>query len=327
MIYGLDSDYYCAHTPIPVQVSPTRPEWGNMEMLITNGDGTLLTAKMYQINGFYYIDLSPWVKAYMNELRDNRNYYKTVDVEPINDKVTSMTVSFVERDPDQLSPDDQFQTVIKYFVQCALYEQPYTEPSDKKIKVWEGYPISLHNMQTRESLYRIITSSNVPNLWGYTIEFTPNACKGSYLKWFNEYGGYNYWYFGSGREEVAEGDNIFDTGRNVFGRLAGGNDYMLNTQSNFDTVGFEGADKFTVRDMVKREYWHLFKSLATSPEVYILKNGWIEAYLGGETNLTPNWWIKVRQIDFEFNRKYYTRSMAEVEIELEYPKPYSQKRI
>lgn len=182
-------------------------------------------------------------------------------------------------------------------------------------------------MKTKEALYRIITPTNVPVLWDYRIEFVPKVCKGSYLKWLNEYGGYNYWRFDSGREENSEGENMFDTNRSVFGRLAPKFQYDVNIQSNYDTVGFEGTNKFTVRDRIKKEYWHLFDSLPTSPEVYILKDIWIDNYLLGFDVLDAFYWTKVRQTDFTFNRVIYTRSMSEVEIELEYPKPYTQKRI
>lgn len=319
-IIGLESNYYCAHTPIPVQVTPLMPSYNNMYVHLKVHNAFFSSnVRMYQLNGVYYVDLSPWIKQHMHELKDTRIYYRTGVVENINEQIALIDISFIELDPDEGAANNYYQDVQKTFVQCALYNQPFSNTPNKNIKLWKGYPYSWHFFPAMDqSLYTIVDSTSTPAVGDYIIEYVTEVCRGSYLKWLNEYGSYNYWFFPTGREEVREAENIYDVNRSVFDS---------DKSSNYDTVGFNAEDTFTLRDIIKKEYWHLFVSLVSSPEVYILKDGWIDAYLGGATQLTPDWWIKVRQVDFEYNRTLFRRSMTEVEIELEYPKPYTQKRI
>lgn len=318
-IYGLESNYYCAHTPIPVQVTPLRPEWGNMYVQVTDGFSLNYSGRLYKVGDYYYVDLSPWVKMLMHELKDTRYYYTAYLWEAINEQVSTIDIYFNESNNDESDPQVETQYLQKQFVQCALYSGKSIDVgSERHIKLWEGYPYSWHIMQTKESLYAIPNGPTPPFVNPWIIEYDTSKCKGSYLKWLNEYGSYYYWKFEKGRDESNEGENIFDVPRSIFD---------TDKQSNYDTVGFEPTNKLTLRDRIPKKYWHIFESLPSSPEVYILKDGWIDQFNSGMGTLTPDWWIKLRQTDFSFDRTYFKNSMTELEIELEYPKPYTQKRI
>lgn len=318
-IFGLESDYYCAHSPIPIQVTPLMPAWNNMRALVrVYSSGYQTTAWMYQLNGVYYLDLSPWIKVHMNELRDQHTYSTTAAMQTGNPQVVDIEIIFVEEDPNSQDGDIVTQDVRKHFVQCSLYSGLYSVPPDKHVKLWRGYPYSYHNMQSNQILYAIPAGASKPVVSDWIIEYDARVCKGSYLKWLNEYGSYNYWFFPAGRDETDDASNIYDVNRSQ---------YDPDKSSNYDSVGFDKEESFTVRDVVKEEYWWLFRSITSSPEVYILKDSWVDAFLGGATTLTPDYWIKVRQKDFSFDRTVYKRRMAEVEFEFEYPKPYTQKLI
>lgn len=313
-IFGLESNYYCAYTPIPVRVTPEM--YPNMSMNIFANGNVYYSGRLYERDGVYYIDLSPWIKQVMHDFFDTRIYYKTWAFENINEQETEAQIQFIE--DDGLGGNIHTQQLTKTFVKCALNGGRFIDSYDRNIKMWKGYPYSFHIMYDNSSLYMIPSADTPPSVSAWKIEYETKICRGSYLKWLNEYGYYYYWFFPTGREEVAEGQEIYDVPLDVFQTYKG---------SNYWTVGFEGTDKFTVRDMVKQEYWHLFKSLTRSPEVYILNDGWHDAYIGGATQLTPDYWIRIRQTDVEFTRTLYSRNMAEIEFEFEFPKPYTQKLI
>lgn len=315
MIIGLEADYYCAYTPVPVRVTPEM--YPNMTFNVKIGFEVIGTGRMYQKDGVFYVDLSPWVKIGMHKFVDTRIYYRTGAIEPINEQITQFIIDFVE--DDGLGGNTHIQSVTKNFVKCALYGGRYTDNSDRNIKLWKGYPYSWHFLGSmNQSLYEILDGTTTPSVGSWIIEYETSICRGTYLKWLNEYGSYYYWFFPHSREETKTADEYYDVPRDI---------YNPDKSSNYDTVGFKSEETFIVRDKVKREYWHLFTSLVDSPEVYVLKDGWIDAYQGGATTLEPIWWIKIRQKKVEFERTLYKRSMSELEFEFEYPRPYVQTLI
>jgi hypothetical protein len=313
-IIGLENNFYCAYTPIPVRVTPEM--YPNMTFSVQKGFEVIGSGRMYQKDGVYYIDLSPWVKIGMHEFFDTRVYYKTWAFENINEQETDLTINFVE--DDGLGGNTHVQSITKTFVKCALQGGRYVDANDRNVKMWRGFPYSFHIMYDRSSLYLLPSATTPPSVSAWQIEYETRICRGSYMKWLNEYGYYYYWLFPKGREEVDEAEEIYKVPRDIFEPYKGSNEW---------TVGYNATEKFTVRDVVKREYWHLFRSLVRSPEVYILNDAWVDTYLAGATTMGPEYWIKVRQTDVEFNRILYKRSMAELEFQFEYPRPYVQTLI
>lgn len=310
MIYGLEAAYYAVHRPTPVRVTPEM--YPNMTMrTYVNGQMyyNYYDPKLNQIDGEYKIDLSPWVLIGMAKLLETKSYTNVIVNYP-DPYISEVEVIFVE--DNGLTGDTFEQGKTVKFIQATEISIDNIPYPGKAIKVWKCYPFSWR-YQPEVLRYVIVTALNftVP---GRTIEYIDECCKGTYVKWLNEYGHYNYWLFPFIQEFETDSENIYDVPRNIFD---------TDKTSNYDSIGFTSSKKLTIRDKVKEMYWFMFECLTWSPEVYILRNDWAL----GSASCGVNDWIKVRQTDVTFTRIVGQRSMADVEFEFELPKPYTIQSI
>lgn len=309
-IIGLENDNYCVHTPIPVQVTGDWTDTNTMKLEIyaSGGDDNLIKSPILYaspVDNSFYIDISPWVRLCMAKLNDVNTYTGTLQT--ISDPYDrDLQIRFDNN-------DTPYQQVLKTFVHCALSEgyRNSSTPFDN-IRVWKCYPFSWVSGGDRNII--VPGTDSAPSVPGTLVEYDTTCCGGTYLKWLNEYGFYNYWLFpANSRDMERESDEIFRMPRNIFDP---------NKNSNVDTAGFIPAEIMTVRDIVPKRFWPLIKSLTASPEVYMLKNSWT---IG--SNVSPNDWVQIIQSDASFERSDFVRSAAEVEMEFEIPKIYTQTRL
>lgn len=310
MIIGLDQDNYCVHTPIPVQITGTWTTPNNMRLEIYPAGvptNLIKSPSLYAspTDNSFYIDVAPWVRMCMAKLQNTNSY--TTALQSIEDPyATDFRIDFNDSVTD-------VQTAEKTFVHCALSEgYRSTENPFTNIRVWKCYPFSW--LEDGERQIIIPNTDTPPSVSGTTVEYDITCCDGTYIKWLNEYGFYNYWLFPTNyRGLEREADEIYRIPRNIFDP---------NKTSNVDTAGFSPTEKLTVRDIIYKRFWPLMKSLVSSPEVYVLKNSWD---IG--SNVAPEDWIQIIQSDGSFERSEFGRSSAEFEMEFDLPKIYTQTRL
>lgn len=309
-ITGLENAYYPTDAPVPVSMTKISA-YPNVSFVVylpsigqNVGFGTLNS-----VDGIYRIDLAPWAKLGMPQLLETKSYTNTVVIHA-DPYIINVQLSMIE--DDGLGGDSETQTVSTKFIQATTIGTDNIPYENRPVKIWKCYPFSWRFTQLNLA-YRVVNVLDFGVTYR-TIEFVEDCCKGTYLKWLNEYGHYNYWLFPYIQEYSSEAENIFDAKRNIFNP---------DKTSNFDSVGFTATKKMTVRDKIKEMYWFMFESLTHSPEVYVLKNDWP---LGSPT-CVPSDWIKVRQSDLTFERIEGQRSMADVEFEFEFPIPNTIKSI
>lgn len=309
-ITGLENAYNPTDAPIPVGMTKITA-YPNVSFVIylpsigENVGGGYLQS----IDGIYRIDAAPWAKLGMPKMLETHSYTTTV-TSHVDPYIINGTVSFVE--DDGLGGMSEVQSVNTKFILATERGNNNVPYEGRPIKIWRCYPFSFR-YQPEVNVYIIPHSLNF-SVPARVIEYVDECCKGTYIKWLNEFGHYNYWLFPFSQEYLSEAENIFDVKRNIFD---------ADKTSNFDTVGFTATKKMTIRDLVKKDYWFMFESLTNSPEVYVLKNSWQLGW--GLCN--PDHWIKIRQSDVSFERTEGIRTMAELEFEFELPIPNTIKSI
>lgn len=304
MITGLEQDNYCAHNPIPVVVSDDEeiilPTIIEMQISVGGVDQLATPPVFYAIGGIFKINLSAWVKQLLPRFEDLIEYTEDVVVHP-NPYSVEATIKF--------SGEGYTEEITRSFLHCVNNEFGWFTPSC--IKMWRCYPFSTLDSELNRVAV-IPMGDEAPEIDACeTIDYDPSCCPGVYLKWLNENGYYYYWLFPQVDEHARESEELFKVPRNIFDPIV---------SSNEDTVGFEATDTRTLRDKIHYNFWPMFYSLASSPEVYILNPKW-----GGGT-VTPNDWIKVIQSKPEFatNSK---NTIADFEMDFQYPKVYTQTLI
>lgn len=310
MIIGLDRNNLCVHTPIPVQVTGDWTTINNMRLEIYvpgETDNLIRSPLLYAspADNSYYTDVAPWVRMCMAKLQDTDSYTSTLQTiaDPYE---TELEVRFNNY-------DTPYQEAVKTFVHCAL-SQGYrsTDSPFDNIRVWKCYPFSWIDAGQRNLI--IPDTDTAPTVPGTYVEYDLSCCEGTYIKWLNEYGFYNYWLFPTNHRGLErEAEEIYRIPRSIFDP---------NKNSNVDTAGFVPTETMTVRDIILKRFWPLMKSLVASPEVYMLKSDWD---IG--SNVSTEDWIEIIQTDGSFERSDFGRSAAEVEIEFEIPKIYTQTRL
>lgn len=316
-IAGLGADNYCAHTPIPISVTPIDIiQWFDpvMRMQVTS-DAELLNPMpvFYQTNGFFLLDLAPWVRMGMKALRDNVTYSTTLITAPdLYRSLMTIRVEFKERTGTIWTNPE---IITKTFVHCALDSWRLIDEV-QNIKVWKGYPVSWTTPEDRRQI--IPTTNTPPAIPNANIEYIQDGCNGTYIKWLNKYGEFSYWLFPHSRELENEATEYYRTPRDIFD-----NAYNGRGTSNEDTVGFEAKANVTVRDIILSKYWDVIESIVDSPEVYMLRTD----YVPGTGPIPVTDWIKIIQNGFTFNRVELSRSATEVAITFDLPKPYSITRL
>lgn len=312
MIQGLESNNYCVHVPTPAIFSGLGGTGVKTDMSVEvngvsiSGDSPFV---LYPFDGKNYFDLSQIVKLYIKRYEDLKTYTAAVQTSPMPYRMV-VNVHFDEKDEEGrvIYQED----ISKVFYNCTLDSGIYTPNTDERVKAWKCYPFSWINGDN--VVYQLLTTDVKPTVPGKFVEYDLGCCKGAYIKWLNELGHYNYWFFPRSIESKTEASEIERLKRNIFG-----DSYNF---SNEYTAGFEARRFITVRDLVNKEYWYLFESLVSSPEVYMLKEEW---EIG--TPVEPQDWIRIIQSDVEFERIKLMRNQAELEFEFELPKPYTQKLI
>lgn len=309
MITGLEQDYYCVDTPIPVTVTRVADlPVMTLKIIYAGQEVVVPSSRLWSYNGTFRLNLAPWVKLAMAEIGDSRPYTTTA-VSAANNYIRSVTVQFVESSEDGTTT--QTQQVTKKFVRCSQYGGRQVVET-KSIKVWQCYPFS---WPVGDNVtYRIPTAASfvttLPVAQRPLTEYNSDCCQGTYIKWLNDEGNYNYWLFPRQTTDT-DAEEIMRVPANIFD-----NPYK---HSNEYTVGFEAEKTITVRDIVMKRYFHLFESLVYSPEVYVLREDWIV----GTNNVQPSDWRRIIQADVNFEREHYVRSAAELEFEFTLPRPYS----
>lgn len=300
MITGLESDFYCCHNPIPIEVQSSAD---TIALQINIGGIPMIDNPpvFYPIAGVFKIDISTWVRQFMAPFRETKTYTDMAVVYP-NDYVAAMEIVISGESP-----------VTRRFVHCALDSYVLSNlDEDCCVKIWKCYPFSSPLIGWESRVLMIPDEEPEINICG-CVDFDESCCQGVYLKWLNARGYYSYWLFPNTDEVEREGDEILRTDRNIFDR---------DRTSNEDTVGFDVTEKITVRDKIPKPYWSVLKTLTGSPEVYMLNPTW---ELGSD-ECTPSDWIKIIQDKPTFSRLYKNNS-AEFEMTFDLPKVFSQKRL
>lgn len=304
MIYGLEDNNYCVHTPIPVEVTTASPsDW--LELQLINSSVPLLDQppRLYKgLDDRYKIDLSRWIRQFMPSMVETISYTST----------PSGWNNSYEKDFEVVFTDSntQVQTAIRIFVHCSLYSGKLEDNTDP-IKMWKCYPFSF---AFTDGVVFFVNTLNTPadTPDDVDVEYDTSCCGGTYLRWLNEYGHHNYWLFRNTRTIETSGEEYFRIPRNIFNP---------DKTSNEDTAGFDMSKTMSLKAIVDRKYFHLFESLVGSPEVYMLRPDYV---LG--SNVAPSDWIKIIQDDVTFERDELKGS-AEIEFDFSLPKPYTQTRL
>lgn len=308
-IVGLNDDYYCVHVPIPVSVFPDSGPYENpyfeFRLKINGVDLLEPFPILYSRENTANLDLAPWVKLGMEKFQDLTPYTSTL-VTHENPYMTTMEMTFTLRDSSNVM--GEVETITKTFVHCAIPQGLYIADQREFIKVWKGFPIS---WQSGDDRLKIIPNVS-PSIAGKYVEFDQSKCTGTYIKWLNEYGNYNYWLFPHSRQFVRSGEEYYRTPINIFN-----SDERPLTEK---TVGFEVKEMMTVKDIVNKKFWSTIKSIVGSPEVYMLVNN-------DPNQVNPTDWLRIIQSDVKFDRTEISRNSSEVEFEFELPKVPTQTRL
>ncbi len=130
-----------------------------------------------------------------------------------------------------------------------------------------------------DGLNSLKLTSNTFNYYA-TIEKINDTCKGHYLKWINELGGYNYWFFNNGNKNRKVKD---------LGELENDTENFTDTISPSIQVGKTSNDTLTVSsDILSEDENILLSGIIDSPKIYLFTgqpfakanfNDWIEVSL------------------------------------------------
>src|SRR5690625_1055318 len=327
---GLEDDYFCVHTPTIIKVQeeiqhPIERLEVSIHSLPENEHLMFFSYSNPDENNSILFDLSPWIKMLMPKFLNNTDYdtgindqtQKTKDSEYIK----RFSISMVMRDKNGA---DQTASYGKNFVHCS--NGNVLKEDDSKIRIWEGYPFS-YQRGLETLVYGIMRGT--PDTQGRPFEFISDYAQyiklcGTYVKWLNEFGYFNYWLFHNSEKET-EAEELFRVNRDIYKNAFRVDQYgsLNNTNAREDTVGFDKKTTYNLKDLIPKEYWHLFDSLTASPEVYVLREDWNPQE---STVVTHEDWYKVVQ-DFDFERDRIRKNKAEVSVKLEISKQYTQKYI
>lgn len=314
---GLEDDNYCVHTPIPVRLVPNSeismvPTDAVIAVRIGGNDIFFPYPNLYVRDGVRF-DLAPWVRLGMAKFQDLLNYRTILQtartVYATEMQIHGQICGNYDGNPGSRVCDDG--TITKTFVNCALNGGKLIEDQRENIKIWQGFPFSWLVGLNRS---RVIPELTAPAIANKNIEFVQDGCSGTYIKWLNEYGSYNYWLFPRSREYNTSSEEYYRTNVNVFD--------IPTVRSNEQTVGFNVDKRLVVKDVILKKYWDTIKSLVGSPEVYMLKTDYIP---GTQVNFED--WTRIIQSDVEFQRDQLWRNSSEVEFQFDLPKQYVQTRL
>lgn len=298
-IIGLEENNFCVHCPIPVKVTDVSSEVIQLQLTV-NDEEVLVRPPVLckNLDGEFLIDLAPWVKQFMPDMKDLATY-TTTPVTVSNPQIQTMIVEFFSQ--------DYTDTVIRNFINCATDEWRFVSSKIENVKVWQCYPFSFPSANNYQLTYSVIQTK--PTVPGKQVEYNSDCCSGIYLRWLNREGNYSYWLFPNRSSEEDSGEELYKVNQNIFN---------ANWDGKKRTVGFDNEKILTVRDLVSKRYWPIFEDLATSPEVHMLKKDYV---LGSQ--VTPNDWIRLIQDNATFERDN-ANTNAEVELDFLVPYKYVQ---
>lgn len=305
-VIGLSSDYYCAHNPLPVQVTGMPTSSMSMQISIGGVNQIEQPPVFYSIGGVFKVDLSGWVRQFLVTMAETKSYTSS-PVISANNYITQMKIDFVSAGITQ--------TITRRFVHCALESYSLSDFEDNCcVRIWKGYPFSAPVAGWNQKVMFIPNSNIEPevDICG-CVHFDRSMCEGTYIKWLNSKGYYSYWLFPLAIKVTRNGDELFKTPRSIFNP---------DRSSNEDTAGFVSEEIVVVRDKVNKIYWEQLTSLVGSPEIYLLRPTW----KAGQSVAAPSDWIKIIQENPTFPRDY-RHNTADFEMTFELPKLFTQKRI
>ena len=306
IVEGLDLNNYCAHKPIPVKIYEDEFYTLTEVIIETKYSGSTEDPEVFRFipdqQGEVYFDLSVIAKIYMPKFISKLEYSQNIQTEEPEYKTRldiDIFANYEENHTSEINLDFSF-------FHCSNNTILLTDTSN--IRIWEGYPISFQCVN--EIMYGIFDSPvDVENR--RTEFIRSNRCCGTYLKWLNEFGFYNYWLFPK-REVEIESEEIDRVKRDIFD---------VDVNSRYDTLGFDESKKFILRDLVPRSYYSLFESLSSSPEVYILRTDWDPCL--NKIAFTDDWSKTIQEFDFEVQD--IDRNNINVEVSIEMLNKYTQK--
>lgn len=302
MIIGLEENNFCAHCPIPVKVTDVSSEVIQLQLTV-NDEEVLVRPPVLckNLDGEFLIDLSPWVKQFMPDMKDLATY-TTTPVTISNPQIQTMIVEFFSQ--------DYVDTVIRNFINCATDEWRFVSSKITNVKVWQCYPFSFPSANNYQLTYSVIQTE--PTIPEKQVDYNADCCRGIYVKWLNRYGYYSYWLFPELYTRERSADEYYKVTQNIFDS---------NRDGSHRTVGFEAEDIITIRDKVSRKYIGMFADLVSSPEVQILNPEYV---LGSD--VTPDDWIRIIQDNPEMEDDA-VNSTFDFEMDFTLPKRYTQTLI
>lgn len=126
-------------------------------------------------------------------------------------------------------------------------------------------------------------------------------CCGTYIKWMNEYGKWNYWLFNK--------ENVFTEKIKSIGNISADNLPVEKTISSYPSLGSNGEASFKASSgIITPEYYPYFYSLFKSPKVYLYTGSrfaqktntqWQEIVIIGDYNTN-----KLKGLNYEFDMEF-----------------------
>ncbi len=145
----------------------------------------------------------------------------------------------------------------------------------------------------------------------YLIIDKEDVCKGVYVKWFNNYGGYSYWLF----PNFAKRDM---TMRNI-GELNQDFENLIDTNNQVTQIGIEAGNRLTVNsDKLTDEEFNLLKTILTSPKIYLFTG---EPFSQADAND----WMEVRMTSTNQTTRNPKGQALDITLNLELPDFYTQR--
>lgn len=145
----------------------------------------------------------------------------------------------------------------------------------------------------------------------YLILDKVDVCKGVYVKWFNNYGGYSYWLFPNFAKRDMTMKNI--------GELNQDFENLSDTNNQVTQIGIEAGNRLTVNsDKLTEEEFNLLKTILTSPKIYLFTG---EPF--SQADATD--WMEVRMTSTNQTTRNTKGQALDITLNLELPDFYTQR--
>ncbi len=143
---------------------------------------------------------------------------------------------------------------------------------------------SIFNDNETQILQLKPVNENEPVLFELTIKKEIPSCNGTYIKWINRYGGWNYWLFKKGNS------NLSTKG---LGEINNDFSNLEDTTSQTENIGVNSLKSIFVKDDLNEQEMLLMSDLFESPKVYLFTgmkndvdtyNSWIAVNIKEKSN-------------------------------------------